>query len=211
MSSIYITKKGFFFFTKLTVLSIYLLAYPCYPFCMSGFLWIYLSVCTQFHIPWYSWQIRKIAGAHAPGMSGTFSQPPRVSDPDMHHGTCVTHVPWCMLGATNWTHNLTHSWLLSTTPCAIRVKLSITQLRIFCHHRTMCLELLLFILFDNYTFKIISRFRRGPNVNHIICANYIFQTPAIQFLQWFRCLQILTTRLLISAVYGCIGNVSIDT
>ena len=20
----------------------------------------------------------------------------RVSDPDMHHGTCVTHVPWCM-------------------------------------------------------------------------------------------------------------------
>ena len=23
---------------------------------------------------------------------------PRVSDPDMHHGTFVTHVPWCMLG-----------------------------------------------------------------------------------------------------------------
>ena len=23
-----------------------------------------------------------------------FSPPPRVSDPDMHHGTCVTHVPW---------------------------------------------------------------------------------------------------------------------
>ena len=21
---------------------------------------------------------------------------PLVSDPDMHHGTCVTHVPWCM-------------------------------------------------------------------------------------------------------------------
>ena len=30
---------------------------------------------------------------HAPGMLGTFSPPPRVSDPDMHHGTCVTHVP----------------------------------------------------------------------------------------------------------------------
>ena len=29
-------------------------------------------------------------------MPGTFSTPPRVSDPDMHHGTCVTHVPWCM-------------------------------------------------------------------------------------------------------------------
>ena len=33
---------------------------------------------------------------HAPGMPGTFSPPPRVGDSDMHHGTCVTHVPWCM-------------------------------------------------------------------------------------------------------------------
>ena len=24
--------------------------------------------------------------------------PPRVNDPDMHHGKCVTHVPWCMSG-----------------------------------------------------------------------------------------------------------------
>ena len=31
-------------------------------------------------------------------MLGTFSPPPLVSDPDMHHGTCVTHVPWCMPG-----------------------------------------------------------------------------------------------------------------
>ena len=37
--------------------------------------------------------------AHAPGMPGTFSPPPRVSDPDMHHGTCVAHVPRCMLGS----------------------------------------------------------------------------------------------------------------
>ena len=37
--------------------------------------------------------------AHAPGMPGTFSPLPRVSDPDMHHGTCVTHVPWCMPGS----------------------------------------------------------------------------------------------------------------
>ena len=29
-------------------------------------------------------------------MPGTFSPPWRVSDPYMHHGTCVTHVPWCM-------------------------------------------------------------------------------------------------------------------
>ena len=36
---------------------------------------------------------------HAPGMLEMFSLPPQASDPDMHHGTCVTHVPWCMLGS----------------------------------------------------------------------------------------------------------------
>ena len=24
---------------------------------------------------------------------------PLASDPDMHHGTCITHVPWCMSGS----------------------------------------------------------------------------------------------------------------
>ena len=37
--------------------------------------------------------------AHAPGMPGTFSPPPRVSDPDMHRGTSLTHGPWCMSGS----------------------------------------------------------------------------------------------------------------
>ena len=42
--------------------------------------------------------------AHAPGMPGTFSRhrlerKPLDSDPGMHHGTCVTHVPWCMPGS----------------------------------------------------------------------------------------------------------------
>ena len=46
-----------------------------------------------------SCQIRKTVRAHAPGIPGTFSPPARVSDPDMHHGTCVTHVPWCMPGS----------------------------------------------------------------------------------------------------------------
>ena len=60
-----------------------------------------LTIChgLQLHSPWASCQIRKIAGAHAPGMPGTFSLSPHVSDPDMHHGTCVTHVPWCMPGS----------------------------------------------------------------------------------------------------------------
>ena len=38
----------------------------------------------------------KLRVVHASGMSGTFSPPPWVSDPDTHRGTCVTHVPWCM-------------------------------------------------------------------------------------------------------------------
>ena len=29
-------------------------------------------------------------------LPGTFSPPPWISDPDMHHDTCVRHVPWCM-------------------------------------------------------------------------------------------------------------------
>ena len=41
----------------------------------------------------------KIRVALAPGIPGTFSPPPRISDPEMHHGTCVTHVPWCMPGS----------------------------------------------------------------------------------------------------------------
>ena len=43
----------------------------------------------------------KLRVVHAPGMPGTFSLPPRVSDPDMHHITCVTHVPWCMPGSVS--------------------------------------------------------------------------------------------------------------
>ena len=45
-----------------------------------------------------SYQIRNITGCACAGKAGTVSPHPRVSDPDMHHGTCVTHVPWCMPG-----------------------------------------------------------------------------------------------------------------
>ena len=41
----------------------------------------------------------QLQGAHAQGMPETFSPPPRVSYPAMHHSTCVTHIPWCMLGS----------------------------------------------------------------------------------------------------------------
>ena len=32
-------------------------------------------------------------------MAETLSPPPQFSEPDMHHGTCFTHVPWCMSGS----------------------------------------------------------------------------------------------------------------
>ena len=38
----------------------------------------------------------KLRVAHTPGMPGMFFPPQRISDPDVHHGTCVMHVPWCM-------------------------------------------------------------------------------------------------------------------
>ena len=47
-------------------------------------------------LPWASCQIRKIVGCACAGNAGNVSLPPQVSNPDMHHGTCVTHVPWCM-------------------------------------------------------------------------------------------------------------------
>ena len=41
----------------------------------------------------------KLLAVHVPGMPGMFSPPPRVSDPGMHRGTCVTHLSWCMPGS----------------------------------------------------------------------------------------------------------------
>ena len=58
------------------------------PFSLWGRLPVYWGPC----------QIRKIPGYACTGNAGNVSQPPRVSDPGMHHGTCVTHVPWCRPG-----------------------------------------------------------------------------------------------------------------
>ena len=56
-------------------------------------------------MPWASYQIRKIAGCACARNAGNvfprrrFQRKPLVSDPGMHHGTCVTHVPWCKSGS----------------------------------------------------------------------------------------------------------------
>ena len=43
--------------------------------------------------------MRKIAGCPCTRNAGNVLPAMPVSDPDMHHGTCVTHVPWCMSGS----------------------------------------------------------------------------------------------------------------
>ena len=56
-------------------------------------------------LSWASYQIRKIIGCACAGNAGNvfpirrLQRKPLVSDPGMHHGTCVTHVSWCMSGS----------------------------------------------------------------------------------------------------------------
>ena len=67
---------------------------------------------------------------HAPGMPRTFSLPPRLSDSDMHHDTCVTHVPWCMPGSvpsgfiwSRWRRKRTrHSMRMHNPQCYVSGK-----------------------------------------------------------------------------------------
>ena len=60
------------------------------------------SMRLNAHLVTVTWPVTRcviLRVAHAPGMPGTFSPPPRFSDPDMPHGTCVTYVQWCMSGS----------------------------------------------------------------------------------------------------------------
>ena len=64
-----------------------------------------VSCPVSFRLTWASYQIRKIACWACVGNAGNvfprrqFQRKLLVSDPGMHHGTCVTHVPWCMSGS----------------------------------------------------------------------------------------------------------------
>ena len=61
--------------------------------------------CACVISPWASNQIRNIAGCACARIAGNvfprrrLQRKPLISDPGMHHGTCVTHVPWCMLAS----------------------------------------------------------------------------------------------------------------
>ena len=69
--------------------------------------------------------------ALALGMPWTFL----VSGPDMHHGTCVTHVPWCMPGSltgvflrSRWREKRSrHSWRMHNPQFYVSCKRSMVQ------------------------------------------------------------------------------------
>ena len=79
--------------------------------CVGVGVWVWVGVGGWGRVgnlplrSWASYQIRKIAGCACAGNAGNisprrqFQRKPLVSDPAMHHGTCVTHVPWCMSGS----------------------------------------------------------------------------------------------------------------
>ena len=69
--------------------------------CLTTAIWRYRKPLNQGT----SYQIRKIVGCACAGNAGNvfpatdFKRKTLVSDPGMHHVTCVTHVPWCMSGS----------------------------------------------------------------------------------------------------------------
>ena len=87
-------------------------AFPCHHAVLGVYRPLpHIYICN----PWAPCQIRKIAGCACVGNAGNVFPRRRlqrkllVSDPGMHHGTCVTHVPWCMSGLLNQRRRRKHS------------------------------------------------------------------------------------------------------
>ena len=66
---------------------------------MISTLCLSYSLVNYIITEWASCQIRKIVACACAENAGNVFPPLWVSDPDMHHGTCVKHVPWCMPGS----------------------------------------------------------------------------------------------------------------
>ena len=101
--------------------------------------------------PWASYQIQKYCGLRMRRecrerfSRHLIQRKPLVSDPGMHHGSCVTHVPWCMSGSLTRgggenvpgipdacaTHNFTY---LARGPWQIPTELSATAFPQGLHH-----------------------------------------------------------------------------
>ena len=69
-----------------------------------------VSTCpkSQWVKPWTNGPLTRYAKLWVEPVPRMFSPPPRVSDSDMHHGTCVTQLLWCIQGAL--TSGLLWSW-----------------------------------------------------------------------------------------------------
>ena len=74
------------------------------PLIEIEYRWVEYFKIFQISLSWASYQIRKISGMFPRHQLHT--KPPRtapgkplVSDGGMHHGTCVTHMPWCISGS----------------------------------------------------------------------------------------------------------------
>ena len=73
----------------------------------SKLLWIVSEIVnsTLYFHPLAFYQIRSIAGCACTGDAGNvfphrrLQRKPLLKNPGIHHGTCVTHVPWCMSGS----------------------------------------------------------------------------------------------------------------
>ena len=69
-------------------------------------IWKFAALATITNIwTWASYKIREIVGCACAWNAANFfscrwlQRKLLVSDPGMHHGMCVTHVPWCMSGS----------------------------------------------------------------------------------------------------------------
>ena len=137
-------------------------------------------------LSWASCQIRKIAGAHAPGIPGTLSPSPQVSDPDMHHGTCVTHVPWCMPGSLtsgflwNWRRGKTFpAFPAHAQPAMLRIWQEAHCFRLFCC--VSIFELNMQSLLEETISIFIAQPRSARHIAwHIIHTNFQFHWCLIQ-------------------------------
>ena len=71
-------------------------------FATSGFLFYFNTITHVCATIWTSYHIRKTVRSACAGNTGKvfpatdFKEKPLVSDPCMHYGTFLTHVPWCM-------------------------------------------------------------------------------------------------------------------
>ena len=55
-----------------------------------------------------------------------------VSDPDMHHGMCITHVPWCMSGSLTRGGGKTFpAFPAHAQPAILRIRLEAHSIRLF--------------------------------------------------------------------------------